>query len=145
MTTVYIDVKQTIWERQEFRIDDEYYLIPDVNLSGKNYIKCLDLLGINQDPYEYEMLYDTAENMTVSQNNYNATIEVLNFNHETILTNEDSEKQNEYIKGAVIGNKINKPQEFFDFLESIPTTQDGFTDEIRQKIIDEVANLLNLQ
>lgn len=141
MTTIHIDVKQTIWERRTFNLDDEFYLIPDVDLSGKNYNECLNLLGINQDPTDYEMMYDSANDMSLSENNYNATIEVLNYNFETVLTNADSEKKNEYFPEPV---KINKPQEFFDFLESIPTTQEGFTDEIRQKIIDEVGNLLNL-
>jgi hypothetical protein len=69
----YIDKKQTIWER-------EYYNIEAKNQGEANRI-ARDIFNENPsdfiEPYEYETLYDTSEEMSLEDNNGFATKELF--------------------------------------------------------------------
>ena len=83
-----VDFKVTVWERvtiDDDKLDDVIARIKDGTITTSN--ELFDCLG---DNCTYEgIIDDTMEEMTLQQNNYQSTVEVLNGEGETVFTNTD--------------------------------------------------------
>ena len=70
MTGNYVDVKHTIWQRYHYKDDAEMNKIVDAIKNNKDFID--DELGFTQS----EDIAETLDQMSVSQNNGQPTIEI---------------------------------------------------------------------
>lgn len=83
---MYIDIKQTVWERIYF--DDEIVNTDEIIeiLNSPMNLPC-DVIRDEFGFYESEMLYDTTEYMDLTENNGASTIEVYASNDDLIWSN----------------------------------------------------------
>ena len=75
MSNYHLDVKLTIWERYEFE-SEEQMLEAKVKLESGELTTTLDV----SDEYNLQgiLLQDTVEEMDISENDYQATMELFN-------------------------------------------------------------------
>ena len=85
MSNYHLDVKLTMWERYEFD-SEEQMLEAKAKLESGELITTLDVA----DEYglDNEYLLDTVEEMDISENNYQATMEMFS-EGEVIWSNEE--------------------------------------------------------
>jgi len=81
----YLDVKQTIWERIAINSEDDYSKIVEMLKEGKSIENIYN--EYNMDECESEILYDTATEMDINDNDENSTIELLDENMQTVWKN----------------------------------------------------------
>jgi len=81
----YLDVKQTIWERIAINSEDDYSKIVEMLKEGKSIENIYN--EYNMDECESEILYDTATEMDINENDENSTIELLDENMQTVWKN----------------------------------------------------------
>lgn len=83
---MYVDMKQTIWERIYFDDDvvNKDEIIEMLN-SPMNFPS--DIINEDFGFYDSEMLYDTIEYVTIEENNGGSTIEIYDSNDDLIWSN----------------------------------------------------------
>ena len=76
---MYVDVKESMWTR--YYIDDEDF---DVNNLADIEEGLYEVMANSYDP---EPLYDTADSMTIAENDGFSTVELYDDNHNLIWSN----------------------------------------------------------
>jgi light-regulated signal transduction histidine kinase (bacteriophytochrome) len=133
MPRLHLDVKTTVWERRTLRLEEPEYseLIEKLKtLKNSESWNIIDEFENDYSP-EYETLYDTSDNISLEQNDYDPTADLSTDDGVVIFKNES--------KDVIRKRKSSDEwQSFFDWLESIDTNATVFTDELRQSIIDAI-------
>ena len=84
MSTKYVDVKITVWERHHFSDDADMSKVVEVI---KETLDISEIFGDELGFLETETLYETAEEMEVTENGGCSTIEVYDINKIPIYMN----------------------------------------------------------
>ena len=86
-----LDIKSTIWERLEFRTEEQMLDVKSKLESGelKTTLEVIDYIYEDNQELYFDLLYDTQEYMDPSENGGCSTIEILNEEGEVIFKNAD--------------------------------------------------------